>query len=109
MDGANVVTEGLGSMTQLTEGFAYEPRGHGISREIEERIITIPVLYDLRNRVAGVFSELRSQLGEEISAEAIWEMVDSAILSQPGVTKKVNLAQMSIYEKMLMGLEKLNG
>lgn len=107
MDGANVVTEGFGSMTQLTEGFAYEPRGHGIPGEIEQRIVNIPVLYDLRNKVAGVFSELRTQMGEEMSAEVIWEMIDSAILSQPGVTKRVNTAQMTPYEKMLNGLEKL--
>jgi len=109
MDGANVVTEGFGSMTSITEGFAYGPRGYGIPREIEERIINVPVLYDLRNRVAAVFSELRTELGEEITVEAIWEMIDSAILSQPNVTKKVNLAQMTTHQKMLVGLERLSG
>lgn len=106
-DGANVVTEGLGSTTQLTEGFAYEPRGRGVPGKIEERIINIPILYDLKNKVATVFCALRTEMGEEMTVEAIWEMIDSAILSQPGVTKRVNLAQMSTYEKMLHGLEKL--
>lgn len=106
-EGANVVTEGFGSTTQLTEGFAYEPRGHGIPGEIEQRIVNVPVLYDLRNKVATVFSALRTELGEEMTVEAIWEMIDAAILSQPGVTKRVNTAQMTTYEKMLNGLEKL--
>ena len=97
MDGANVVTEGLGSSTMTTEGYGYVPRAIGgtVGPEIQRGLADTPALLHLKEAVANAFTSLRMELGSEVSAEVLWEAIDEAILAQPGVYKKPNLEGIS--------------
>lgn len=96
MDGANVVTEGLGSMTMATEGYGYVPRATGSVRpEIQQGLADLPALLHLKNEVANAFSNMRPQFGEEVSVEALWAAIDEVILAQPGIYKQPKLEGMS--------------
>jgi len=96
MEGANVVTEGLGSSTMTTEGYGYVPRATGAIRPALQRgLAEMPALLHLKSEVANAFSFLRTQFGEEVSVEALWEAIDEVLLAQPGIYKQARLEGLS--------------
>ena len=69
--------------------YDYTPRGSTVTRP-DMRLDT-PTLLALKDVVANTFASLRAELGEEVSVGQILKITDEAILSQPGVSKKVEL------------------
>lgn len=104
MDGANVVAEGLGSMTMTTEGFGYVPR-MAYKEEMLKQLSTMPQLRSLEGVIAGLFTELRFAMGPESAVDAIWATIDKTILSQTGVYARPQ--NMNPTEKMIYGLSRL--
>lgn len=104
MEGANVVTEGLGSMTMTTEGYGYEPsRVH--SEELLKQLSSLPKLRGLEGVIATLFAEMRYTIGPESAVDAIWATIDKTILSQPGVYARPR--DMSTTQKMVYGLSQI--
>ena len=104
MDGANVVTEGFGSMTMATEGYGYEPRQF-YQDTLLKQLSAMPQLRSLEGVIATLFSELRSTMGPESAVDAIWATIDKTILSQPGVYARPR--DMSTNQKMVYGLSQM--
>ena len=103
-EGANVITEGLGSMTMTTEGYGYEPR-RIYKEELLKQLSAMPKLRNLEGVIADLFSEMRSTLGPESAVDAIWATIDKTILSQPGVYARPR--DMSTTQKMIYGLSQM--
>ena len=103
-DGANVITEGLGSMTMTTEGYGYEPR-RAYKEELLKQLSAMPKLRSLEGVIADLFTEMRSTMGPESAVDAIWATIDKTILSQPGVYAR--LRDMSTTQKMVYGLSQI--
>ena len=103
-EGANVVTEGLGSMTMTTEGFGYEPR-RIYKEELLRQLSAMPKLRSLEGVIADLFVEMRSTIGPESAVDAIWATIDKTILSQPGVYARPR--DMSTTQKMVYGLSQI--
>jgi len=101
----DVVTEGLGSSTVVTEGYGYVPRAIGgiIVPGVQHSISEAQVILRVKEAVANAFTSLRLEFGSEVSVEAIWGAIDEAILTQPGVYKKPNLEGMSPATLAQMG------
>lgn len=96
MEGANIVTEGLGSSTLITEGYGYLPRAtKGAVKTGIEQELAKTVLLKLRQEVAQAFSTLRMEYGPEMGVEAILAAIDDTILAQPGVYKLSNMNESS--------------
>lgn len=103
-EGANVITEGLGSQTMVTEGFGYVPR-MAYKEEMLKQLSLMPQLRSLEGVIAELFVDLRLSMGPESAVDAIWATIDKTILSQPGVyTRPQN---MNPTEKMIYGLARL--
>lgn len=103
--GGNVVTKGLGSQTLVTEGYGYLPRAAELHAKSEVfQMIDVSHMSKLRQEVASVFGTLRVKYGEEVTVESILAAIDSTILAQPKVYKKVasmspsSLAQVAYSE-----------
>ena len=101
---ANVVTEGLGSMTMTTEGYGYEPR-RIYKEELLKQLSAMPKLRSLEGVIANLFAEMRSTIGPESAVDAIWATIDKTILSQPGVYARPR--DMSTTEKMVYGVSRI--
>lgn len=106
MEGANVVTEGFGSMVITTEGYGYEPR-QIYQDTLLKQLSAMPQLRSLEGVIANLFSELRVAMGPETAVDAIWATIDKTILSQPGVYARPR--DMNPTQKMMYGLSQVQG
>ena len=104
MNGANVVTEGFGSLTMTTEGYGYEPR-RPYQEQFLKQLSAMPQLRSLEGVIASLFSEMRSTMGPESAVDAIWAAIDKTILSQPGVFARPR--NMDATQKMVYGLSQM--
>ena len=104
VEGANIVTEGLGSMTMTTEGYGYEPR-RIYKEELLKQLSSMPKLRGLEGVIADLFAEMRCTVGPESAVDAIWATIDKTILSQPGVYARPR--DMCTTEKLEYGLSQI--
>ena len=104
VEGANVITEGFGSLTMVTEGYGYEPR-RIYGDVLLKQLSSMPQLRHLEGVIASLFTEMRSTLGPESAVDAIWATIDKTILSQPGVYAKPR--NMDATQKMMYGLSQI--
>lgn len=77
----------------MNSGYGYVPRANPGNRP--EMMLDTPTLIAFKGAVANTFTSLRFELGEEISIESMWKVIDEAILAQPGVFKKPDMEGMS--------------
>jgi hypothetical protein len=104
MNGANILTEGLGSMTIVTEGYGYTPRADGSVRpELQRILMGKSALLHLKEEIANAFTSLRMEYGAEATVEALFAMIDETILAQPNVYKKPRLEGISPISLAQMG------